>query len=78
MDDEIFLLKQQENSYIISSNKTENNLDSTIKNFSEQVDLLGFSVNKLHNQVFSDMKDVRVLITILIIFLIALEFIFLI
>lgn len=68
IDDEISLLKQQENSISISCNETKNNMYSTWKEFSEQVDTLGFSVNKLHNQVISSMTDVSVILTIFILF----------
>lgn len=78
MDDEISLLKQQENNVITSCNETENNLYSTLNKFTEHVDSLGLSINNLHSQVISSMKDVRILIIILIIFPIVLPFIFII
>uniref|UniRef100_A0A2S2NR40 Uncharacterized protein n=1 Tax=Schizaphis graminum TaxID=13262 RepID=A0A2S2NR40_SCHGA len=57
MDDEISLLKQKEDIISLSCFKTENNLDAVMKKFTEEVDTLGFNVNKLHNHVTNSMTN---------------------
>lgn len=60
MDDEISLLKQKENIISLSCFKTENNLDTVMKKFTEEVDTLGTNVNKLHYHVTNSMTNVNV------------------
>jgi len=60
MDDEISLLKQKENIVSLSCFKTENYLDSVMKKFTEEVDILATNVNKLHFHVTNSMTNVNV------------------
>lgn len=60
MDDEIDLLKQKEKNISKACCKTENNLDTTMKTFSEKIDAFGTNINKLHHHVTKSMKNVRI------------------
>lgn len=60
MNDEISLLKQKENNTSLTCSKTENNLDVVMKTFTEEVDALGFNVNKLNLHVINSMTNVNV------------------
>lgn len=59
LDDEIDLLKQKEKNISKACYKTENNLDTTMKTFSEKIDAFGTNINKLHHHVTKSMKNVR-------------------
>lgn len=58
INDETTLLKQKENDVKVSCYNTESNLRSVIEIFSNEVDTLGFNVNKLHNHISNSMTNV--------------------
>lgn len=58
VNDEITLLKQNENDVNISCYNTENNLRNIMEIFTNEVDTLGFNVDKLHNHIYNSITNV--------------------